>query len=90
MEKKVRSRPAFFLQFYLTGLQGKEYFAKLNQKSVAGAVFWSFGARAGAGTAREKNQELEPEPLEKSQEPEPLKKIAGSPALLTIIHPPPS
>jgi hypothetical protein len=26
-----------FLQFYLTSLQGKEYFAKLNQYSGAGA-----------------------------------------------------
>ena len=40
----------YFLQFYLTSLWGKEYFAKLNQLS-------------GAGAAWEKNQE--PEPLEK-------------------------
>ena len=52
----------YFLQFYFTSLQGKEYFSKLNQQSGDGAragCFWLLGA----GAAREKNQE--PEPLEK-------------------------
>ena len=42
----------YFLQFYLTSLRGKEYFAKLNQWSGAGAGF--FGPL-----------EPEPGPLEK-------------------------
>ena len=62
----------FFLQIYLTSLQGKEYYAK---ELVRAGCFWPLGAGAsqkkipGAGATWGKNQE--PEPLEKkSQEPE--------------------
>ena len=77
------------MQFYLTSLRGKEYFAK-EPEPVGAGCFWPLGAGAGAarkkipgaGAAWEKNQE--PEPLEKkSQEPAgAAKKFAGSPALL--------
>ena len=61
-----------FLQFYLTSLRGKEYFAK-EPEPVGAGCFWPLGAGAarrkkipgagaGAGAAWEKNQE--PEPLE--------------------------
>ena len=72
-----------FLQFYLTSLRGKEYFAKEPEKVGAGC-FWPLGAGAArkkiagarAGAAWEKYQEPEPEPLEKkNQEPEPLKNL---------------
>ena len=48
----------FLLQFYLTSLRGKEYFAK---EPVGAGCFWPLGA----GAARKKYQEPEPEPLEK-------------------------
>ena len=35
----------FFLQFYLTRLQGKEYFAK-EPEPVGAGCFWPLGARA--------------------------------------------
>ena len=68
------------MQFYLTSLRGKEYFAK-EPELVGAGCFWPLGAGAArkkilgagarAGAAWEKNQEPEPEPLEKkSQEPE--------------------
>ena len=82
-----------FLQFYLTSLRGKEYFARSRRRSEPGV----FGPL-----------EPEPEPLEKKyQEPEPLgktirsrsrlkkksgggagaaKKFAGSPALRISIQ----
>ena len=50
----------YLLQFYLTNLRGKEYFAKLNQKSGAGAGFlapWSRSRlknKSGAGAAWKK------------------------------------
>ena len=59
----------FFLQFYLTSLRGKEYFAKEPEPEPVGArCFWPLGAGAGAarkniqgaGAAWEKNQEPEP------------------------------
>ena len=63
----------FFLQIYLTSLRGIEYFAKEPER-VGTGCFWPLGA--GAGAARKKCQEAEPEPLEKkSQEPEPLKNL---------------
>ena len=60
----------YFLQFYLTSLRGKEYFAK-EPEPVGAGCFWPLGAGAarkkipgaGAGAAWEKNQE--PEPLGK-------------------------
>ena len=88
-----------FLQFNLTSLRGKEYFAKLNQKSGAGAgqsrVFlapWSRSRSkkiAGAGATWEKNQELEPKLLEKKSGAVAgagaAKKFTGSPALIFQI-----
>ena len=59
-----------FSQFYLTSLRKKEYFAK-EPEPVGARCFWPLGAGAarkkipGAGAAWEKNQEPEPEPLEK-------------------------
>ena len=75
------------MQFYLTSLRGKDYFAK-EPELVGAGCFWPLGAGAraarkkipgaGAGAAWEKNQEPEPEPLEKNQEPEPLGKKVSS------------
>ena len=82
-----------FLQFYLTSLQGTEYFAK---EPVGAGCFWPLvagaraagkkipGAGAGAGAAWEKNQE--PEPLEKKSGAGAAKKFAGSPALVHGIN----
>ena len=61
-----------FLQFYLTSLRGKEYFAKEPEPVVFGPL--------GAGAAWDKNRE--PEPLEKKSGAGAHKKFAGSPALL--------
>ena len=70
VKKKIILLVLYFLQFYLTSLLEKEYFAKLNQQSGARAVFFGpLGAGAnrkkipGAGAVWEKDQE--PEPLEK-------------------------
>ena len=56
-----------FLQFYLTSLRGKEYFATEPEPGVFGPLepepLEKKIERAGAGAAWEKNQE--PEPLEK-------------------------
>ena len=61
----------YFLQFYLASLRGKDYFAKLNQKSRAEAViFWPL--EAGGGAARKKTRSRSR--LGKNQEPEPLEK----------------
>ena len=76
------------MQFYLTCLRGKEYFAKEPEPVVAGC-FWPLGAGAarkkipgaGAGAGWEKNHEPEPEPLEKKSGAGAAKKFAGSPAL---------
>ena len=66
----------FFLQFYLTSLREKEYFAKEPEPEPVGAgCFWLLGA----GASWEKNQE--PEPLEKKSGAGAAKKFAGSPAL---------
>ena len=84
------------MQFYLTSLQGKEYFAKEPEPEPVGAgCFWHLGAaqkkvpgaRAGAGAAWEKNQEPEPEPLKKKSGSgaEAAKKFAGSPALVAMM-----
>ena len=79
-------------------MRGKVYFAKLNQKSGAGAVFFAPWSRSrsknipGAGAAWENNQE--PEPLDKKVKTGAgaAKKLAGSPALhiMIIYHTPPS
>ena len=74
-----------FLQFYLTSLRGKDYFAK-EPEPVGARCFWPLGDKAGAagkkipgaGAAWEKNQE--PEPLEKKSGAGAAKKFAGSPA----------
>ena len=80
-KKKIFYLFYIFLQFYLTSLRGKEYFAK-EPEPVGAGFFWPLGAGAarkkipgaGAGAAWEKNQE--PEPLrKKSQEPEPQKNL---------------
>ena len=66
----------FFLQFYLTSLRGKEYFAKEPEPGVFGPLepLEKKIPGAGAGAAWKKNQE--PEPLEKKvREPEPLKNL---------------
>ena len=84
----------FFLQFYLTSLRGKEYFAKLTNSQepepVGAGCFWLPGA--GAGATWKKNQE--PEPLGKKIRSRSrlkkksgagagaAKKFAGSPALI--------
>ena len=76
----------FFLQFYLTSLQEKEYFAK-KPEPVGAGCFWPLGAGTGAarkkipGAAWEKNQE--PEPIEKKVRSRTgaAKKFAGFPAL---------
>ena len=85
------------MQFYLTSLRGKECFAKLNQQSGAGAVFWPLGAGVGAGAGASLKKYQEPEPLwkkirtqsrlKKRQEPEPksLKNKAGSSSLLHML-----
>ena len=74
------------MQFYLTSLRRKEYFAKRNQLSGAGPCFFgpfepepSRKKMPGAGAAWEKNQE--PEPLEKKSEAGADLKLAGSPTL---------
>jgi hypothetical protein len=65
-----------FLQFYLTSLRGKEYFAKEPEPGVFGPLEPEpLEKKTGAGAAWEKNQEPEPQPLEKSQEPEPEKNL---------------
>ena len=47
----------FFLQFYLTSLRGKEYFAKEPEpETVRARCFWPLGA----GATRTKYQETEP------------------------------
>ena len=87
----------YFLQFYVTSLRGKEYFAKLNQKSGAGAgqsrVFlapWSRSrlkkiARAGAepGPLGKKIRSRSRSRLKKKSGAGAgaAKKFAGSPAL---------
>ena len=70
IKKKITLLVLYFLQFYLTSLRGKEYFAKLtNSQEPEPGVFlapWSrsrLKRKPGAGAACEKNQE--PEPLEK-------------------------
>ena len=66
----------FFLQFYLTSLQGKEYFAK-EPEPVGAGCFWPLGA----GASRKKYQEPEPVPLEKKPGAGAAKKLASSSAL---------
>ena len=67
------------INLYFTCLRGKDYFAK-EPEPVGAGCFWPLEAGAarkkipGAGAAWEKNQELEPEPLEKKI-PEPLKNL---------------
>ena len=48
------------MQYYLISLLGKDYFAK-EPEPVGAGCFWPLGA----GAARKKYQELEPEPLGK-------------------------
>ena len=77
----------FFLQFYLTSLREKEYFAK-EPEPVGAGCFWPLGAGAarkkipgaGAGAAWEKNQEPEPEQLEKKVKSRSRKKIYRLPS----------
>ena len=87
----------YLLQFYLTSLWGKEYFAKLNQQSGAGAVFF---LPIGAGAMRKKQQEPESlwkkirspsrSRLKKSQElelePEPLKNLPAPQPCINQKH----
>ena len=72
----------FFLKIYLTSLRRKEYFAK--EPGVFGPLEPKTATPKkipGAGAAWEKNQEPEPEPLEKKSGDGAAKKFAGSPAL---------
>ena len=76
----------FFLQFYLTSLRGKEYFAKEPEPETVGAgCFWPLGAGAGAraGAARKKNTRSRSR-LKKKSGAGAAKKFAGSPALNKI------
>ena len=79
----------YFLQFYLSSLRGKEYFAKEPEPGVF-----------EAGAAWKKNQEPEPEPEllgKKNQEPEPepepkpepLEKKSGAGGLKNLPTPQP-
>ena len=67
------------MQFFLTSLRGKEYFAKLNQCQEPEPEPESLEKKPGAGAAWEKNQE--PEPLEKKSGAgaRAVKKFAGFP-----------
>ena len=49
----------YFLQFYLTSLQGKKYFAKLNQQSGAGAGRSRVSLAPWSRSRLKKNQEPE-------------------------------
>ena len=75
VEKKIIL--LYFFKFYLTSWRGKEYFAKLNQKPGAVAVFlapWSLsrlGKKIRSQSRLKKNQESEREPLKNYPAPQP-------------------
>ena len=76
-----------FLQFYLTSLRGKDYFAK-EPEPVGAGCFWPLGA----GAARKKYPESEPlgkkirsrSQLKKKSGAGAAKKLASSPALCEL------
>ena len=65
-----------FLQFYLTSLRGKEYFAKEPEPGVFGPL------EPEPLEKKYQEPEPEPEPLEKKSGAGDAKKFAGFPALI--------
>ena len=79
------------MQFYLTSLRGKDYFAKKLEPGVFGPLepepleIKYQEPEPEPEPLGKKNQEPEPEPLEKKSGAGAAKKFAGSPALVTKL-----